>query len=417
MGFKRTFDSEDVHELNANYARQISYCNKMAKLDGGVSCHVSLEKTSVLGDDVSDLRRFRCEDNVEMGFDTNAPFSTGFCEEDSPSGETIQSSLSHESPETDLTWTPVCLADDDSVYWFQNPPRKQVPIGLDHQADIPECVKDQLGQASDYGEEQVLGKCVIPMPEDETKVEKVGKGREECICFDKGSIRCVQQHIMEKREDLFETIGYERFMNMGLCEMGEEVANKLSEDEEDLFHEIVYSNPVSLDRDFWKHLKSAFPSRTTKEIVSYYFNVFVLRRRAVQNRSKRLDVDSDDDEWQVEYDNNDNPFYSDEKTGRSLLRDDKEGEEVNVEDDSCTSFDFQTNVAYSRCLDRNREESHIGSYWRNCNDLEDHSYTFDSDDSILQDHCWSKDIDLPPTSNIIDEILGQDPWDDFSRDK
>ncbi|EEF48646.1 hypothetical protein RCOM_1750560 [Ricinus communis] len=32
------------------------------------------------------------------------------------------------------------------------------------------------------------------------------------------------------------------------------------------------------------------------EIVSYYFNVFMLRRRAVQNRSNFLDIDSDDDE-------------------------------------------------------------------------------------------------------------------------
>ncbi|KAF3492919.1 hypothetical protein DY000_02057727, partial [Brassica cretica] len=322
-------------------------------------------------------------DNVEEGFETNAPFSWITSEEDA----TTQSTLSHESPESDYP------ADD--VDWCQSSPRKQVPIGSDYQADIPECVKEEVRDAN-HNEEQLMGKCVIPMPDRETEFFEIGKGRKECICVDKGSIRCVQQHIIENRERLFETIGYERCLSIGLGEMGEEVAGKLTEDEGDLFHEVVYSNPVSLNRDFWKHLKSAFPSRTMKEIVSYYFNVFILRRRAVQNRSRSLDVDSDDDEWQEEYDNT---FYGsetpDEKTGKGLSGD--------AEEDSCMSDDFQSNV--------NREESDVGNHWSHCNDLvEDHFYSFD--------HCWSKNVDFLPTSNIIDEIFGQeDPWDEFSRRK
>uniref|UniRef100_A0A1J3GXD4 AT-rich interactive domain-containing protein 2 n=1 Tax=Noccaea caerulescens TaxID=107243 RepID=A0A1J3GXD4_NOCCA len=326
MGFKRTFDAEDAQEHNVKHARQISYCNKLAKLDEGVPFRVSLENSGVIGEDLSDLYGFKCEGNVEKGFETNGePFSwttTGF-EEDAESGATTQSTLSQES---DFLWKP-CPADD--VYWCRSPPVKPVPIGSDHQADIPECVKDQVPEQD---EDQVMGKCVIPMPDCETEV---GKGRKECVCMDKGSIRCVQQHIMESREDLYESIGYETCLKLGLGEMGEEVAGKLSEDEEDRFHEIVYSNPVSMDLDFWEHLKHAFPSRTMKEIVSYYFNVFVLRRRAVQNRSKSLDIDSDDDEWQVDYDNNN--FYgaetSDGKTGKSLSRDEEEEEEVEEEEE------------------------------------------------------------------------------------
>ncbi|KAG2297861.1 hypothetical protein Bca4012_009043 [Brassica carinata] len=385
MGVKRTFEAEDVQELNVKHVREISYCNKLAKLDDGVPNRVPVEKSGVvIGEDLSDLYGVECEDNIETGFETNAPFSWITSEED----DTTQSTLSHESPESDVLWGPVSPADD--VDWCQSSPRKQVPIGSDYQADIPECfVKEEVS------DEQVMGKCVIPMPDCETEI---GKGRKECICVDKGSIRCVQQHIMENREGLFKTIGYERCLNIGLGEMGEEVAGKLTEDEEDLFHEVVYSNPVSLDRDFWKHLKSAFPSRTMKDIVSYYFNVFILRRRAVQNRSRSLDIDSDDDEWQGEYD--DSTFHGPgtpaEKTGKSFSGDDDEEEEVNVDEDSCMSYDFQSNV---------------GDYWRHCNDLvEDHPYSFD--------HCWSKNIDLLPTSNIIDEIFGQEgPWDDFSRGK
>ncbi|RID51968.1 hypothetical protein BRARA_H02597 [Brassica rapa] len=403
MGFKRTFEAEDVQQLNVKHERHISYANKLAKLDEGVPYRASLEKPGVaIGDDPSDLYGFKCEDNVE----TDGPFSwmtSGF-EEDSQSGGTTQSTLFDESPESDCLWRPFCLADD--VEWCQSSPRKAVPIGSDYQADIPECVKDEV---RDHNEEEVMmGKCVIPMPDCET--DEIGKGRKDCICMDKGSIRCVQQHIMENREGLFETIGDERGLNLGLGEMGEEVAGKLTEDEEDLFHEVVYSNPVSLDRDFWKQLKSAFPSRTMKEIVSYYFNVFILRRRAVQNRSRSLDIDSDDDEWQVEYDNT---FHGPETPGKSLSRVEEE-EEVNAEEDSCMSYDFKSsNAISSRCPVRKREESNVGNYWRHCNDLvEDHPYSFDPCDSILEDHCWSKNIDLLPTSNIIDEIFGQDPWED-----
>ncbi|RID51969.1 hypothetical protein BRARA_H02597 [Brassica rapa] len=404
MGFKRTFEAEDVQQLNVKHERHISYANKLAKLDEGVPYRASLEKpgVAIAGDDPSDLYGFKCEDNVE----TDGPFSwmtSGF-EEDSQSGGTTQSTLFDESPESDCLWRPFCLADD--VEWCQSSPRKAVPIGSDYQADIPECVKDEV---RDHNEEEVMmGKCVIPMPDCET--DEIGKGRKDCICMDKGSIRCVQQHIMENREGLFETIGDERGLNLGLGEMGEEVAGKLTEDEEDLFHEVVYSNPVSLDRDFWKQLKSAFPSRTMKEIVSYYFNVFILRRRAVQNRSRSLDIDSDDDEWQVEYDNT---FHGPETPGKSLSRVEEE-EEVNAEEDSCMSYDFKSsNAISSRCPVRKREESNVGNYWRHCNDLvEDHPYSFDPCDSILEDHCWSKNIDLLPTSNIIDEIFGQDPWED-----
>ncbi|KAL0697723.1 hypothetical protein Bca4012_053845 [Brassica carinata] len=418
MGCKRTFEAEDVQELNVKHARQISYCNKLAKLDEGVPYRVSLEKpgVAIAGDDLSDLYGFKSEDSVEKGFATDAPFSwmtSGF-EEDSQSGGTTQSTLSDESPESDFLWRPVCLADD--VEWCQSSPNKPVPIGSDYQADIPECVKDEVRDAIDDNEEQVMmmGDCVIPMPGGETEVCEVGKGRKECICVDKGSIRCVQQHIMENREALFQTIGYERCLKLGLGEMGEEVAGKLTEDEEDLFHEVTYSNPVSLDRDFWKQLKSAFPSRSMKDIVSYYFNVFILRRRAVQNRSKSLDIDSDDDEWQVEYDNN--TSYGPQTPGKSLSRVEEE-EELIAEEDSCLSYDFRTNNAIpSRCPVRKREESNvgIGNYWRHCNDLveDHHPYSFDPCDSILADQFWSKNIDLLPTSNIIDEIFGQDPWDD-----
>ncbi|KAG6398876.1 hypothetical protein SASPL_140347 [Salvia splendens] len=124
----------------------------------------------------------------------------------------------------------------------------------------------------------------------------VGRGRTDCCCLDMGSLRCVQQHVNEAREKLRETIGYENFLDLGFCNMGHEVAYQWTPHDEEVFHDIVYSNPESRGRKFWKHLTVAFPTRTKNELVSYYFNVFVLRRRALQNRSYLLEIDSDDDE-------------------------------------------------------------------------------------------------------------------------
>lgn len=149
-------------------------------------------------------------------------------------------------------------------------------------------------------EEKLMGTCIIPMPDSNLHVQSssnAGNGITDCDCPDEGSVRCVRQHVKEAREKLLKSLGHEKFVKLGFCDMGEEVSGKWSEEEEQVFHKVVFSNPVSLDRKFWKHLSAVFPYRTKKEIVSYYFNVFMLRRRAAQNRSYMLDIDSDDDEW------------------------------------------------------------------------------------------------------------------------
>ncbi|XP_052179667.1 uncharacterized protein LOC127792987 isoform X2 [Diospyros lotus] len=206
------------------------------------------------------------------------------------------------------------------------PPQKIVPIGPGFQADIPtwgaQSAKDAsvgsdgsgpsilISQTSGYNlsdckdldlENRLAGSCVIPMPESEQSPcnsDNVGVGRTDCSCEDCGSVRCVRQHIREGRENLLRTLGRETFLELGFSDMGEVVADKWSEEEELLFHQVVFSNPASLGRNFWDHLPMVFPSRAKRDIVSYYFNVFMLRRRAVQNRCDPMHIDSDDDEWQ-----------------------------------------------------------------------------------------------------------------------
>jgi hypothetical protein len=217
-------------------------------------------------------------------------------------------------------------------------PRKRVPIGPNHQADIPawgsqgtkttnhldtsEAISDSNPISGDEDEKRLMGTCVIPMPDLELSScngVKVGNGRIDCSCEDGDSVRCVRQHIMEARETLLKNIGLERFVELGFDDMGEHVTQKWNEEEEHLFNEIVFSNPASLGKNFWKNLSIVFSSRTKKEIVSYYFNVFMLRRRAEQNRCVPMNIDSDNDEWQGSEDYGDNELGMTEEDEDSVL--------------------------------------------------------------------------------------------------
>ena len=184
---------------------------------------------------------------------------------------------------------------------LEHPPRKPVAIGADHQADVPPWGFSGTTYEAD---KRLMGTCIIPMPQMELSSidDEVGKGRDECNCKDSGSMRCVRQHIMEEREKILKTFGYEKFIELGFANMGEQVAEKWSPDDEHLFHKVVFNNPASLNKNFWDYLSLVFPSRSKKEIVSYYFNVFMLRKRAEQNWN-HLGADSDNDEWQGSDDN------------------------------------------------------------------------------------------------------------------
>ncbi|KAF2313635.1 hypothetical protein GH714_012527 [Hevea brasiliensis] len=213
------------------------------------------------------------------------------------------------------------LMQPDEVFSSLDYPfRKPVSIGPGHQAFVPEwegpnTSSNKLDKSNpqvvlasssspsvivdDGYEERLIGICVIPMPDLEASVTHYcGGTRTDCSCLDLGSIGCVKQHIVEARQKLRESLGEEIFEGLGFYDMGEDVANKWTEEEEQVFHNVVLSNPPSLGRNFWDHLAAAFPSRTKGEIFNYYFNVFMLRRRSEQNRFDPLNIDSDNDEWQ-----------------------------------------------------------------------------------------------------------------------
>lgn len=318
MGQKRSFDEEGLHEVSFKHPKQVDYTEHATSLPEINPSYGASQKTDIPGDVVGNFSDSQSRDDVsnaasefnDKEFKTSAPGSWGTSstmEEDMGSRTVLYSSVFPELFEFSFPRRNVIQFEDTYSSLLNSSPRKEVPIGRDHQADVPVwdptlSKKDSIGftdESTEYARESFMGSCVIPMPELEFS-DVVGKtvgSKLECNCLDAGSVRCVQQHVKEAREELKETIGLEKFVDLGFFEMGEEVANRWTEEEEQMFHVVVYSNPVSRGKNFWAHLSLVFPSRSKEEIVSYYFNVFMLRRRAAQNRSSWLDIDSDDDEW------------------------------------------------------------------------------------------------------------------------
>ncbi|KAL4302641.1 hypothetical protein GQ457_10G028800 [Hibiscus cannabinus] len=519
MGFKRPFEDEELQGFPFKNPRQFGCDDKLTRfadtiphsysprkphisveVEGGFCKHPWYEefKTGAL-DDVAHL--------VEEDSETTAPLSlvtSNSSEEDTGTGVAAISPVSSEYFDHGLPRRVFSPVEDDYYLLLDRSPRKQVPLGPNHQATVPSWRRhikndkfarnDVLETVYNDNEDIKMGTCIIPMPDSDLCANSsgnVGAGRTDCSCLDRGSLRCVQHHVMEARKLLRESLGHEKFVKLGFYNMGEDVAYKWSEEDEEIFSEVVYNNPVSLGKKFWKQLSVVFPSRSKRELVSYYFNVFILQRRAIQNRSSSLDIDSDDDEFygnQQSYeiqaieededsatesladqedmanheddnDGDDDGGNSDGNNGvgyysRVATRDDygtnlsskrhvtkpfddarfgpvfqqtDKGfgimEDINVQDDSCMSFEFQPNMVHARDLIDTKPNLHVSGMKTECgkslqgkpdesSELVNNVYLLDTCDAKIWDTRYStsstKGIDLQPTCNIIEEIFGQD---------
>ncbi|KAH0673105.1 hypothetical protein KY284_024192 [Solanum tuberosum] len=179
-------------------------------------------------------------------------------------------------------------------WWKQR--RKRIPVGPQFQADIPESIEEIYESDSKW-----LGTGIWPLGKrgkKRTLVDRgpIGKGRQDmCSCNTRGSYDCVKFHISEKRRKLKIDLG-SAYSEWKFDCIGEEVALSWSREEEHKFQDIVKSNPLSEEKSFWDEVFKFFPNKSRESLVSYYFNVFLLRRRANQNRTNAGNIDSDDDE-------------------------------------------------------------------------------------------------------------------------
>lgn len=331
MVSKRPFHGEESYEIGCKHPRQQEHTAQQSLIVGIARCNTSPQKffsdegenSARKSQDEKVAREIVSEDlngaNKELEINPSGGISSYWWVNGNNIHEYAGAEAAVHFPffphyfELDHRVTALVQPRDIYSVLLDHPPRKLVSVGPDHQADVPEWAPKGFSKSSggldesdahvddDENGVKLVGTCVIPTPDMELPGYSCcgNEGtRNFCNCLDMGSIRCVRQHVMEAREALRENLGQKIFEELGFCDMGEEVAKKWNEEEEQTFHEVVLSNAASEGKNFWDHLPAIFPSRTKKDLVSYYFNVYMLRKRAKQNRFEPLNIDSDNDEWQ-----------------------------------------------------------------------------------------------------------------------
>ncbi|KAK3227701.1 hypothetical protein Dsin_007563 [Dipteronia sinensis] len=198
--------------------------------------------------------------------------------------------------------TAVSSARNKTVFAPWNRPlEKNVRVGPLFQASVPEWTGVVVESDSKW-----LGTRVWPLvnKEQNSLIERdfIGRGRpDSCGCQFPGSHVCVRFHITSKRMKLKRELG-SAFFSWKFNDMGEEVALRWTVEEEKLFKEIAKSNPESSsfikrkknsDAPTWDSLSKIFRGKKRKDLIQYYFNVFLIYRRRYQNRVTPSNIDSD----------------------------------------------------------------------------------------------------------------------------
>ncbi|KAG1362537.1 AT-rich interactive domain-containing protein 2 [Cocos nucifera] len=178
--------------------------------------------------------------------------------------------------------------------------KQRVPVDPSFQANVPDWTGKPCETSSDPETLKWLGTRIWPPENQEKRLSfsqnPIGEGRKDtCLCERPGSVECVRFHVAEKRLQLKCELG-PVFYAWRFDRMGEEVSLSWTEEEERKFKDIVCLNPLSLAKNFWNQLYLRFPFKGRKNLVSYYFNVFLLGRRSYQNRVTPNSIDSDDEE-------------------------------------------------------------------------------------------------------------------------
>lgn len=180
--------------------------------------------------------------------------------------------------------------------------RSVIPVGSRFQADVPEWSLDSLNKAGHNGEDghcnnsRWLGTQIWPSQcRMETSTRVVGEGRSDsCCCASPGSSECIRRHILEERLVLQWDLG-PAFFTWKFDEMGEQTVIKSWAVKEQKTFEALLKDPQAKGKNFLKHALVSLPRKSSKAIVSYYFNVFVPRWISQQTRSGHKVVDSDEE--------------------------------------------------------------------------------------------------------------------------
>ncbi|CAA0836311.1 DNA GYRASE B3 [Striga hermonthica] len=178
--------------------------------------------------------------------------------------------------------------------------KKVVPIGPRFQADVPKWA----GPAEKPDDDSKwLGTQVWPAQtrgnnnNNKGAGKAIGKGRpDSCSCVSPGSSDCVRQHVLDEKLALQHELGL-AFSIWKFDKMGEQVSESWSLKEKNRYGSLLKMMQNSDGKSFLKRALKCFPNKTGKDIVNYYFNVYIPNRMAAGSEStRRVDTDDDEDE-------------------------------------------------------------------------------------------------------------------------
>ncbi|PWA76561.1 hypothetical protein CTI12_AA233830 [Artemisia annua] len=177
-----------------------------------------------------------------------------------------------------------------------------IPIGPRFQADVPDWTGPPHknyphGALTTSDSSKWLGTVIWSMDTTpQSEGDGIGKGRpDSCSCATPGSILCVKRHVANKTALLLKNLG-PAFQKWKFHEMGEAVAKLWKQPEQQKLTNLMKKIPFSEGEDFVKPALDYFPSKSRKDIFSFYFNVYIPRRMSIQSRSGSMMVDTDDEE-------------------------------------------------------------------------------------------------------------------------
>ncbi|KAK9057573.1 hypothetical protein SSX86_022409 [Deinandra increscens subsp. villosa] len=176
-----------------------------------------------------------------------------------------------------------------------------IPIGPRFQADVPEWTgppHENNSSLSKLDYSKRLGVVIWSMKYTNPELEGcvIGKGRpKSCDCSAPGSIPCVERHVSKKTAHLKAVLG-PTFQKWKFDQMGEQVAKLWKQSDQERLIILMEDNPFSKGLDFIKPALKLFPLKSKKDIVEFYFNVYIPRRMSIRMRSGCMMVNTDDEE-------------------------------------------------------------------------------------------------------------------------